>query len=83
MFWISEKSAEARKVMKIVALGHGRAGKTTLLRTIQYGADGVHTPSTIGVNLFDLSWPGSPSDILFRAMDFAGQLQYHSVHSVC
>jgi GTPase SAR1 family protein len=64
-------------------LGHGAAGKTSLLNAMQQIVTGKkvknlsQTESTIG---FDASELKISSNIKFAIFDFAGQLEYITTH---
>jgi GTPase SAR1 family protein len=64
-------------------LGHGAAGKTSLLNAMQQIVSGKkvkdlsNTASTIG---FDASELKISSNIKYTVFDFAGQLEYLTTH---
>jgi GTPase SAR1 family protein len=72
--------------LKLVVLGHSRAGKTTLLRTLQQLVSGEKdkgergpSKSTVAIDEFELPLH---SKIEFTVWDFAGQIEYLTTHQV-
>jgi Leucine-rich repeat (LRR) protein/GTPase SAR1 family protein len=71
---------------KVVVVGEGRVGKTSLLRALRGEDHNPHEASTHGltVDALNLSHPDSPGgeDVLMRlsTWDFGGQEIYHATH---
>jgi len=95
--FLSELSRGARRntLLKLVLIGRGEAGKTSLLETLRTGASFLQPPDARTLALDITEWPLTASDgslqgesageeapepQKFVAYDFAGQREYHATH---
>ena len=78
--WILKQTkAPKASSIKLIVLGHGRAGKTSLLRMFESNQNVTNDcASTIGVDVRDTTRNGMQVNIL----DFAGQPEYQQIHHV-
>ena len=79
---------------KLVLVGRGEAGKTSLLRRLQYRDDDVKLPTveerTVGIETHTFAFDGGKGGgsrlqgnaITFNALDFAGQKEYYVTHQM-
>jgi len=77
---------------KLVLVGRGEAGKTSLLRRLQFGDGEVKLPTveerTVGIETHTFSFGGDETAlrtnqrITFNALDFAGQKDYYVTHQM-
>ncbi|MCP5141839.1 MAG: leucine-rich repeat domain-containing protein [Gammaproteobacteria bacterium] len=82
---LDSRDAEAQAIQaKVILLGHGAAGKTTLLRRLLNPKHKVRRddPSTHGINIEDWSIEraGDKPDILAHVWDFGGQELQYATH---
>ena len=70
------------KECKVIFLGDGEAGKSSLIERILYDTFDVNKPPTDGVNisLWNPYKNGPDKDLRLRIMDFGGQEIMHSMH---
>jgi GTPase SAR1 family protein len=72
--------------VKVILLGNGRCGKSSLARALEGGKFDPHEPSTHGVRLgmtsmkVLLQGAEEEDSVLVNIWDFAGQSLYHSTH---
>jgi GTPase SAR1 family protein len=78
--WFTEladpRSREANDYIKLMFLGNGNAGKSTLLKALQYGKWEEDRPTTHGIEIGTFSFGA----IQFNYWDFGGQEVYHGTH---
>jgi hypothetical protein len=94
--WITDATCINKRI-KLLVLGHARAGKTSILATMQQHLATTstqqqqppqlqttlhHTESTIGIDIIPSDGIQFDNDIQYRVFDFAGQLEYLSTHQV-
>lgn len=82
----ARKGTVADNEVKVILLGNGRCGKTSLARRLIKGAFDRHESSTHGVQLWTMDLPFVPLEsdegetAPLNIWDFAGQNLYHSTH---
>lgn len=92
--WLAEQDEERQGVtlintVKVLLIGNGRVGKTTLARRLQGLAPNKEEPSTHAIHFWSLKWndfrpKGSETDetLTLNLWDFGGQDLYHNTHRI-
>lgn len=78
-----QKGAVTRYEAKLLILGEGGSGKSSLLRTLLEQPFDAHLPSTHGINIqpYRLPYPPQPAtEMILNVWDFGGQHIYHTTH---
>lgn len=74
--------AKQKTLVRILLLGHGGAGKTSLLKAMSNLAASATEAATIGMVEQALERMDEAGEIEFVAWDFAGQLEYMNTHQM-
>lgn len=78
-----QTGAVTRYEAKLLILGEGTSGKSSLLRALLALPFDDHLPSTHGINIqpYNLPYPPQPTtEMILNAWDFGGQQIYHTTH---
>lgn len=82
-YYFSQRSTEARPLneVKMMLVGRGAAGKTSLVERLMRGTFDKRQESTTGIALQDWSLPCPGGDaVTVHVWDFAGQVIAHATH---
>jgi small GTP-binding protein len=66
--------------IKVVLLGEGGSGKTSLVKAIQDQKHNPYEDTTHGIRIADWDFPYEEKDFKVRLWDFGGQEIYHATH---
>lgn len=81
-YYFSTRGEEgsALREMKLIVVGWGKAGKTTLVRRLADQPMNPREPETYGIMIRSLTLHCTDGDLLARIWDFGGQSVLHAVH---
>lgn len=82
---VLQKNAYTSYQAKLITVGNGRVGKTSVLKTLfQLGPFDPQEDSTHGIRLFNTTvpLPQKPAPASLRLWDFGGQELYHATHRI-
>ena len=65
---------------KLIVVGRGGAGKTTLIKRLSGQLFDQNEPETHGINIQKLAFVGQQGKVTSRVWDFGGQVVLHSMH---
>ncbi|MEM8874183.1 MAG: COR domain-containing protein [Planctomycetota bacterium] len=65
---------------KLIVVGRGGAGKTTLIKRLNREPYNPDEPETHGITISDLAFKGETGEVTSRVWDFGGQVILHSMH---
>jgi len=84
---VGEELIKMSKTIKIVFLGDGGSGKTTILQSFEkskkrfnFSSDHLNTTTTTGIEYHQKGVLGIDNDVNYQIWDFAGQLEYGVIH---
>lgn len=65
---------------KLIVVGRGGVGKTSLIKRLQGQPYDPQEPETHGITIQNLDFDGRQGDVTARVWDFGGQVVLHSMH---
>lgn len=85
---ILEGTDEVTKKLKLVFLGDGGVGKTTLIHSFEresqiFKKKFLSAPSTVGIETHAGGALHLKDSVDYQVWDFAGQIEYGTIHQVC
>jgi internalin A len=79
-FEANEKGSKPFNEVKIILIGHGKSGKTSLVNRIVYNTYNEDEETTHGINLESINLDIEDKKIKTNFWDFGGQVMQHTVH---
>ena len=79
-FRIVGEAGEALRECKVVVIGRGQAGKTSLIKRLKKLQYDPKEPETHGITIQKLKFDGKEGQVTGRVWDFGGQVVLHSMH---
>ena len=79
-FKANEKGSRPFNEVKIILIGHGKSGKTSLVNRIVFNEYNDNEETTHGINLESKVFDIEGKDIKSNFWDFGGQVMQHTVH---
>ena len=79
-FRIAGKAGESLGECKLIVVGRGQAGKTSLIKRLRGQSYDPNEPETHGITIERLEFDGVKGHVTARVWDFGGQVVLHSMH---
>jgi internalin A len=79
-FRIMGEAGEPLSECKLIVVGRGQAGKTSLIKRLSGQPYDPHEAETHGITIQKLEFNGERGDVTARVWDFGGQVVLHSMH---
>jgi internalin A len=79
-FRIVGEAGEALGECKLIVVGRGGAGKTSLVKRLRHCPYDPAEPETHGITIQELDFDGRKGQVTARVWDFGGQVVLHSMH---
>jgi len=78
--WFSKKEKIAINETKVIFVGEGAAGKTSVMKQLMGAQFDINEPETKGININDLTVKHEETDLTLHLWDFGGQEYMHATH---
>jgi internalin A len=79
-FRIAGEAGESLGECKLIVVGRGQAGKTSLIKRLSGQPYDPHEAETHGITIQQLEFDGEQGHVTGRVWDFGGQVVLHSMH---
>jgi internalin A len=79
-FRIAGEGGESLGECKLIVVGRGQAGKTSLIKRLRGHAYDPEEAETHGITIQQLKFDGQQGQVTARVWDFGGQVVLHSMH---